>query len=132
MAERCPSALKMGVGYIPQQKLVFNRKGSYRPGGVASIAPSTDTNSRVFGIVWRLSAEDLATLDCIEHPSAYYRKTLGVVMPDGEKIGCHTYIAFPEADHVTPDPEYFELLYQAAVSAALPADYLKQILALRP
>jgi len=75
--------------------------------------------------------EDLETLDGMKDPSAYSRKTVEIVVPDGSKADCHTSIVYPRADHVIPDPEYFDILYRAAVSAGLPADSLEQTLGLK-
>lgn len=127
MMKRCPSAKRVGLGVIPNYELVFNRKGSYRPGGVASIVPSEDPTRNVYGVIWRITAEDLEALDHIEDPSAYERVKMEVESLDGLTYACQTYIAFPQAKHVTPDPHYLELLLNAAKSAALPSDYIKQI-----
>ncbi len=127
MLERCPSAERVGIGVIRQYELVFNRKGSYRPGGVASIVPSENPDQNVFGVIWKISSEDLEGLDDIEDPSAYERVTIDVQLLGGQILPCQTYLAFPQAQHVTPDPHYLELLLDAAKAAALPPDYIDLI-----
>ena len=127
MLERCPSAERVGIGVIPTYELVFKRKGSYRPGGVASIVPSEDPGQSVFGVIWKITSEDLEGLDKIEDPSAYERVTIDVQLLEGQTFPCQTYLAFPQAQHVTPDPHYLELLLDAAKAAALPQDYIELI-----
>jgi len=127
MQKRCPSARKVGVAYLLGHNLVFNRKGSYRDGGVASIMPSDKPTDRVYGIIWALNDEDVQMLDEIEDPTAYKRKLIYVVGDDGTEIECHTYVAIPQADYVVPDREYLSILLSAAHSQGLPDDYIKTI-----
>lgn len=127
MHRRCPSARKLGVAYLPAHNLAFNRKGSYRDGGVASVVPSATPTDRVYGIVWALNDEDVQKLDEIEGPAAYERKTIRVIGDHGGEIECHTYIAIPQADFVIPDREYLSILLSAAHAQGLPDDYIKTI-----
>lgn len=127
MRERCPSAERVEVGFVPKYELVFNRKGSYRPGGVASIAPSDNPERSVYGIIWRLSTEDLQELDRIEDPNAYERVTINARSITGQTYKCQAYLAYPEADYVAPDPEYLKLLLHAAREAGLPERYVQWI-----
>ena len=127
MRKRCPSARKLGVAYLPAHKLVFNRKGSYRDGGVASISSSDNAADRVYGVVWALNDEDVQVLDQIEDPEAYTRKTVRVIGDDGTEMDCHTYVAIPQAEYVLPDREYLRILLSAAHAERLPAEYIKTI-----
>ena len=127
MRKRCPSATKLNVGFLPAYRLVFNRKGTYRDGGVASISPTGNATDRVYGIIWELSTVDVQKLDDIEDPKAYTRTTIRVTCIDGTEVDCSTYIAIPQADYVSPDPEYFDLLLATAEAADLPDEYIKTI-----
>lgn len=127
MRKRCPSAERVGIGIIQQYELVFNRKGSYRPGGVASIVPSEDPDQYVYGVIWKLTSKDLEELDNIEDPKAYERITIDVQLLGDQIYSCQTYISFPQANYVIPDPHYLELLLEAARAADLPQDYIELI-----
>lgn len=127
MRKRCPSARKLCVAYLPGHKLVFNRKGSYRDGGVASISPSADNADRVYGVVWVLNDEDLQVLDKIEDPEAYTRENIRVVAIDDTEIDCHTYVAIPQAEYVVPDREYLHIVLSAARDQGFPAEYVNTI-----
>lgn len=125
--ERCPSAKKISNGCAPGYELVFNRKGTYRPGGVASIEKSPNPDSRVFGVIWALSKSDFDKLDAIEDPTAYERVTLPINDDNNKVIECEVYIAYPEEGEIVPDPDYLELLINSAIEAKLPEDYIKTI-----
>ena len=126
MRARCPSARKVANGVVRGVCLVFNRRGTYRPGGVASIEPCTP-NSQVHGIVWRLSAEDLQRLDDIEDPNAYRRELVRVWEVEADPIEAVTYRAIPEADEITPDAEYLAIIITAAKEAGFPVNYLEML-----
>ena len=130
--ERCPSAKKVALGFIPNYDLVFNRKGSYRPGGVASIEPTNEPERSVYGIIWEISKEDLNRLDEIEDLTAYERVIFDVSTLNGESCKCQTYVAYPQAEYVVPDPHYFELLINAAKETHLPQEYINHISKLLP
>lgn len=124
MKERTPSAEFVGIGYVPDHDLVFNRKGSYRPGGVASIVPSRGVNA--YGVVWAISPRDLERMDAIEDPQAYKRVEKLVVTEGDEKLLCNVYVAFPEGD-IAPDQPYLELMIQAAEAAGLPDGWIRRM-----
>lgn len=125
MTKRCPSAAMVGLGRLPGFELVFNRKGSYRPGAVASIEPKRDQTAIVHGVVWRISTEDLEELDRIEDPTAYYRRTLPIQLKDDGEVECEVYISFPNTTDLPPDPEYLTLIVTAAKEVGLPQPYIK-------
>ncbi len=127
MRARCPSAKKIGVAYLPAHKLVFNRKGSYRTGGVASVSPTGNPSDRVFGVVWAISDHDSQLLAEIEDPNAYKQTAIRVVGNNGVAIECHAYIAIPQAEYVAPDREYLGIILAAAHAEGLPPDYIKLI-----
>jgi gamma-glutamylcyclotransferase (GGCT)/AIG2-like uncharacterized protein YtfP len=125
--ERCPSAQKISNGWIAGYELVFNRKGTYRPGGVASIEKNSNPDSRVYGVIWALSKSDFNKLDAIEDPTAYERVTLPISDDNNKIIESEVYIAYPEEGEITPDPDYLELLINSAIEAKLPEYYIKTI-----
>lgn len=129
MVRRAPSAVPEAVGFLPNTRLAFNRRGSYRPGGVASIEPQE--GSRVYGVVYTVSGADFMALDEAEDPEAYRRTDREVIGLDGVSYLCHVYEAIPEGTF-DPDPDYLHLLVSAAQEAGLPKDYLEELEGLRP
>lgn len=124
MRMRCPAAKTIGVGIVHQYELVFNRKGTYRPGAVASIVPC-ENGACVYGVIWELTPTDLAELDAIEQ--AYKRLPLRVSTPQGQRYDCHTYIAIPEDDPPEPDQDYLLIILNAATRLGLPTSYVERI-----
>jgi len=124
MKERISASEYVGVGYLPDHELVFNRKGSYRPGGVASIVAKE--GSTAYGVVWRMPSKVLPQLDQIEDPAAYERTEKTVHMLDGEKFESYVYVSFPQGD-IDADPEYLEVIISAAEKINLPTSYIDDL-----
>lgn len=124
MRRRCESAVRKGVGILVGHRLVFNRKGDYVEGGVASIV--TDANRNVQGTVYALTAEDLEVLDAAEVATSYERVSRSVVLLDGTSVNCFVYVAYPQGD-MDADQEYLERVIQAAESVDLAPEYLESL-----
>jgi len=121
MHERCPSAEKVGVAVLRDHRLVFNRRGSYRDGGVASVVP--ESGQRVYGVVWRIGAAEFERLDETEDATAYRRRIVATYGLDGSVWRTQLYQAIPEGEF-PPDDAYVELLITAAEKAGLPPEYV--------
>lgn len=124
IVKRTPSAKKIGVGLVKNYELVFNRKGSFRKGGVASIVPNLNKN--VYGMIYSMSKKDILKMDKEEDPEAYERKTIIVETLTGVKIECEVYISFPQGN-IKANQEYLKLIIAAAKKADLPADYISSL-----
>lgn len=129
MLARCPSAMMIGPVMLPEHRLVFNRSGTYRPGGVANVEPSA--GERVYGILWKMATTDFTRLDHTEDPHAYRRENARVYSLRGQPYDCHVYLAIPDQPDL-PDRDYLDSLIQAGHSAGLPPEYLAELSARRP
>jgi len=127
MVTRCPSAIKTSTGVLPDMRLVFNRRGTYRPGSVASLEPAP--GDRVYGVIWKMSSQEFEHLDETEDPTAYRREEATVYSLQGMPYTCHLYIAVPNAED-SPDPEYLAQMLKCAKDAGLPTGYLRALEAL--
>lgn len=114
----------VGIAHLEDHRLVFDRHGALWDGGVSSVV--TSVGDRVFGVVWRMSPQALATLDAIESPEAYARLTKDVVTGSGERLSCQVYVSYPQGERL-PAPAYIALLISAARKASLPADYVAML-----
>lgn len=108
-------------GVLKDYKLVFNRKGSYRTGGVASVEP--EQGNEVYGVIWSFDKNLLLKLDELEDPEAYQRSVLRVSGISGKKYDCFIYTAFAQGN-LSADPEYLELIISAAKKLNLPSSYI--------
>ena len=124
MLGRCPSAEYISVGILKNHEIVFNRKGSYRAGGVASIKEKNNTN--IFGIIWKISMLDLRKLDEIEDPEAYRRSIQKVYSESGKTYNCNIYKAIP-VGNFKPDDKYLSLIIDVAKKQNLPSDYISYL-----
>jgi hypothetical protein len=130
MTQRCPSAMLIGPVALHDHRLVFDRSGTYRPGRVANLRHAP--GHRVYGTLWKLSADDLRRLDDTEDPRAYHRSTLTVHSLSGEPHpGTHVYFATPDLDDGAPDAQYLDVLITAGHAAGLPPEYLQELAARR-
>ena len=128
MLTRCPSAMMIGPVMLPDHRLVFNRSGTYRPGGVANVEPSA--GERVYGILWKMATADFSRLDDTEDPRAYRRERARVYSLRGQPYDCHVYIAIPDQPDL-PDQDYLDSLIQVGHNAGLPPEYMTMLRARR-
>lgn len=125
MKERCKSALKLGAGVLNNHRIVFNRKGTYRSGGVASVDECE--GQRVYGVIWKIHSSEFWDLDEKEDPKAYVRNKITVSTLSGEHYHCHIYRAIPQIGSFKPDKEYLKIMITGAKEANLPDDYIKYL-----
>ena len=98
MRQRCPGAETVGIGVLREYGLCFPRRSHTRGCGVASIEPAT--GQEVWGVVYRMTAADLASLDRFEgyradgpaQDNRYNRVAIAVEI-DGVPTDVETYIA---------------------------------------
>lgn len=124
MTYRCPSAEKVGIGVLQNHEIVFNRKGSYRPGGVASV--QQQDGKRVYGVIWKISPSEFAELDKAEDLTAYRRFEENIRTMDGKVYKCHIYKAIPQGIF-EPDLDYLKLVVDASKEQGLPNEYLEYL-----
>lgn len=124
MVDRCHSAKKIGVGFLQDHEIVFNRKGSYRPGGVASVQHKE--GSRVYGVIWQINSAELIELDEDEDLTAYRRFEENIKTLAGKTYKSHIYKAIPQGIF-PPDPDYLELMIEAAHEQELPPEYIEHL-----
>lgn len=124
MLTRCPSAMRICTAVLQDHKLVFNRTGTYRPGGVANVEPAP--GEKVYGIIWKLPSNEFHSLDQTEDPSAYRRYSTQVYSLSGQAYDCHLYVAIPDQLDI-PDRHYLDTLIRAAQHAGLPPEYLAHL-----
>ena len=123
---RFPSAIRIGPVVLHDHRLVFNRTGSYRPGGVANVEPATD--SRVYGVLWRMSPSDLQAMDAAQDPRAYRRRPLTTWSLTGKRFdACHVYSAPADRVGDEPDVDHLEVMIAAARDAGLPTEYVAEL-----
>ena len=119
MAARCPDARALGVAVLDGWRFIIGADG------YASIVPSS--GGRVRGVLWRLTASDLAALNAYESlDSGLYRHRRLTVRHGGGARTALVYIARGHAEG-RPRPGYLEGVLAAARAWNLADDYIERL-----
>jgi gamma-glutamylcyclotransferase (GGCT)/AIG2-like uncharacterized protein YtfP len=116
MQARCPRAEAIGTATLSGWRFLIN------PEGFGSIAPHP--GERVYGVLWRLSARDLAAINAYESVDSglYVRRHLSVRCGATQAIAL-VYIARRRGEGL-PRPGYIPLVVEAAREWQLPEAYI--------
>jgi hypothetical protein len=124
MGARCPGAEALGIATLAGWRFVIN------PEGFGSIAPRA--GGRVLGVLWRLSARDLAAINAYESvDSGLYLRRLLSVRHDRARATALVYIAHQQGEG-TPRPGYIKLVVEAAREWELPEPYVRSLVRWSP
>ncbi len=121
LGERCPGAVLVGTALLPDHRVFVTRQGW------ASLR--AESGSSVYGVIWRLTDEDLAALDAYEEaPQGVYRREVKHVkrLAQAESLDALVYVATEEASG-TPGPGYLEAVIAAARHHDLPESYVAEL-----
>jgi len=116
MARLCRGAEPLGVAHADNH--IFYIAAS----GYASIAPKR--NSKVYGVLWRITAQDLSKLDAYEAVEDGLYRPVAIPVHQGKKfLRAMVYYAL-DTRPGRPKTGYQEKLVAAARSWNLPEDYV--------
>ena len=119
MRERCPDAERIGLAMLHRHRFVIMADG------YASVMP--DDATHVHGVLWRISARDLAALDDYEDVAGgLYRKEIMPVTHDGRSVPALVYLGV-ETREGPPRRGYMELVIEAARENGLPDPYIEAL-----
>jgi hypothetical protein len=119
MGARCPGAEALGTATLAGWRFVIN------PEGFGSIAPRR--GSLVYGVLWRLTARDLAAINAYESVDTglYIRRRLPVRCGERQATAL-VYITRRQGEG-TPRPGYIALVVAAAREWELPDAYVRTL-----
>jgi gamma-glutamylcyclotransferase (GGCT)/AIG2-like uncharacterized protein YtfP len=132
MARVAPGHRVLGVAELRERRLAFTRRSLRTGSGVADILAAPGES--VWGVLYEIDDEQLAAIDQKEGNGwAYQRRVLDVQLrEDGSQHAAHVYaVITPDAEHVDPSQEYFELILAAAGARGLPEQYVAALSARR-
>ena len=123
MKIRCPSSELISKGSLSGYRLTFNRYSSGWGGGVADVIQ--DQDSKVWGLVFKLSNSDLKRLDSYEgcyndQTSLYERWKTVINTPKGQISDVWVYTVVEKQKFVQPTLEYLQIIKDAAVKWNFP------------
>jgi hypothetical protein len=119
MRARCPLARPVGPATLAGWRFHIN------PDGLASLA--AQQGARVHGVLWELSARDVAAINAYEGLAAgLYEVRMLPVRHDGRHASALVYIA-RRRGRGTPRPGHLEIVLEAARDWELPRPYIQSI-----
>ena len=119
MMRRCPQAVAIRPGWLAHWRFIIMRDG------YASIVPAP--GERVHGVVWRLSARDLAALNSYESlDSGLYRVRMLTVRVGSQMAKARVYVGHTR-EKGRPRAGYQEEVVAAARAWRLPLDYVEEL-----
>ena len=118
MKIRCPSSELISKGSLSGYRLTFNRYSSGWGGGVADVIQ--DQDSKVWGLVFKLSNSDLKRLDsyegCYNDQTSLYERWKAIInTPKGQISDVWVYTVVEKQKFVQPTLEYLQIIKDAAV-----------------
>lgn len=132
MKGRCPAAEIVGIGVLRDHGLCFPRGSLARGCGVASVEPLQGRET--WGVVYRLSAADLAALDQQEgfrsdRPAQKnnYNRTEVLVDFGGVRTPMLAYVAVPQNAPPLPSAAYLRHMRAGARHHRLPPAYIRYL-----
>lgn len=133
LAGRGVKIISKEPGYLENYRINFNKKAI---DGTAKATIVAAEGERIYGLLYKVSAQELDKLNNIEGASSghYVRQSLPVCSTNGEIFMAEVYVATPkhiDAEGVLkPSSRYIQTLITAALENKLDAhyiDYLKSI-----
>ncbi|MBI5166179.1 MAG: gamma-glutamylcyclotransferase [candidate division NC10 bacterium] len=122
MRERCPESRFITTARLKDFRLVFSRWSEGWDGGVADIEPSK--GDVVEGVVYEISATDLASLDSYEgYPLDYFRAYVTLETSAGAELTVIAYFANPMGSF-PPSRRYLGQLLKGAWERGLSPEYI--------
>lgn len=125
MAQRAGALAEEKLARLDNYELNFEKIA--RGGtGTANIAPAE--GKTVWGVLYRVTEQQLKALDRFEGvPEHYRRSEVTVVDGDGNKVAAQVYLARKVRKGLKPDRLYLQRIIQGAEEHNLPADYIEEL-----
>ncbi len=99
--------------------------------GTANIVPAE--GKAVWGVLYRVTEQQLKALDRFEGvPEHYRRSEVTVVDSDARKVGAQVYLARKVRKGLKPDRLYLQKIIEGAEEHGLPADYIERLKSIIP
>jgi hypothetical protein len=119
MGARCPQARPIGTAMVCGWRFIINRDG------LASLG--VQPGARVHGVLWRLSARDVAAINAYEGvASGLYELRMLPVLHNGRHATALVYVARRQGRGI-PRPGHLQTVVEAARDWRLPHSYIQSI-----
>lgn len=128
MEARCPSSRLIGTGEIPGYELCFPRVSDRWNGGVAGLR--SDPAGKVEGVLYELTAGDLARLDDFEGiaDGQYRRESVQVLLRDRSTVEAWVYFAnIQDEGSFEPSWTYIDTMLRGAQDCGLSPEAVAEL-----
>lgn len=114
MIARCPGAFLLGPALLRDWEIAFRyRSTSFPGGGAADIIKSP--GSEVWGVLWRISNQDLLNLDQYEDaPDGYCRKEVQILFQGHQPVVITYTVKNKLSQDMLPTYEYRQIMLRGA------------------
>lgn len=125
LCQRCPGAAAEASGALVNFCLAFTAYSAGWGAGVADVVACR--GSRVWGVVFNITDDDLESLDRFEgYPQQYGRFVSQIVTAQGI-LDAWVYAVNRKQEFVAPSGRYLDIIREAAVRHAFPAEYVRML-----
>lgn len=129
ISERCPESSFYGIGFIENWEIVFNKKVS---NGLAAANIKRKQGSKVWGVIFSISKDDLSKLDKREgyieglnfEEQEHYDRQLSTVTLTDLSTRAWLYLSPHDHSDLQIAKSYMEFLIDGATEYQLPEYYL--------
>lgn len=133
LAERTPSATRLGVATAEGYRLTFDKVSAQKPGrsGKCNIARTDDGSGLVYGVLYSINTSEEAALDAAEGLGKGYEKSTLQVRTDSGSKTATVYLATSRDPALQPYHWYKGHVVAGAVENRLPEEYIVKIKAVQ-
>jgi gamma-glutamylcyclotransferase (GGCT)/AIG2-like uncharacterized protein YtfP len=127
MRDRCPGSRPHSIARLDHYRLHFDgAAANWDDNAAANITPAYD--GQVWGMLYEINENDLASLDEYESaPMNYQRFLVTVTRTTGDTCEAIVYLRHPQQQG-SPSPSYINTILAGAVTHDLPVSYIHRLL----
>lgn len=129
LLERTPSAVRMGVGWLPGHAMFFHHVSRGDGSAKCNIVPTDTGNTNVWGVIYDLPVAEQPALDLAEDLGTGYEIEEREVIVGESRVRVFCYIALPGTidDAALPFRWYRDIVLAGAREHRFPSAYLQRI-----
>jgi len=130
LKQRVGDAKEEKIARLDDYELNFDKVAR---GGTGKANITIVAGKVVWGVLYRLTEQQMKALDRYEGvPEHYRRSEVNVIDTEGNKIAAQVYLARKVRKGLKPDRLYLQRIIQGAEEHNLPSEYIAQLRAVEP
>lgn len=126
VSERAPSAELVGTAQLRGYRIAFDKRGQ-DGSGKCHVQDCAALQTSVYGVLYRIDAQDWRTLDRAEGRGEGYERIEMSVEIAGRALSCMSYQATDIQTGLKPFHWYKQLVLAGAEERGLPAEYMSAL-----